>query len=222
MKKIEVSQGIKLASIWCVWAFLAVGSIGWALFVVLKYFDAVKDASSWIQAFGSVLAIFAAVWVASNQSRQLQVQQHQKKIVLLRSLLVLSARAFRVCEGLISYDIDSYLSSDNLVRGLNKSFGGINILELPDPRLIDLVCSIGECMQEIQERLVDEQNEAMKAYYAKSQRLTVILATVMVSTNGIGKVFNELNGSVSEDHPEHISLKRPRGTSPSEPTSNND
>lgn len=216
MKKMQIPTSMKLASVWAVWTFLAVGSIGWALFVVLNASGAIKDAAAWVQAFGAIFAIIMAVWIASSQSRQLQIQQHRKDVVLLKSLQVLSSRASRVCEGLINYEHANELSTKNLIKGLSKSFDDINILQLPDHRLIDFVCGIRDCFRDIQEGLVDEIDDRKKIEYANSRRLTVILATVMVANDGIIKAFNEINNSVSESHPEHVPLMKPKATSSTE------
>ncbi|MBJ2208626.1 hypothetical protein JFT33_18735 [Pseudomonas carnis] len=67
MKKLEIPEGLKIASIWLVWAFVAVGVVGWSLFVVLRAFDVTQDAAAWVQAFGSILAIVGALSVSRKQ-----------------------------------------------------------------------------------------------------------------------------------------------------------
>ncbi|MED7670309.1 hypothetical protein GXB78_24185 [Pseudomonas moraviensis subsp. stanleyae] len=54
------------ATVWVVWLFLAIGALGWALFVLLDSFDAKKDAAAWVQAFGSIAAIVGAFLVAQR------------------------------------------------------------------------------------------------------------------------------------------------------------
>jgi hypothetical protein len=69
VKKLETPEIMKLASVWVVWTFLAVGAIGWSLFVVLKAFDATKDAAAWVQAVGSIIAVGVAAYLPIWHSR---------------------------------------------------------------------------------------------------------------------------------------------------------
>lgn len=59
MKRFEISQTMKVATVWVAWAFLSVGALGWALFTVLGHFE-VKEQAGWVQAIGGVLAIVGA------------------------------------------------------------------------------------------------------------------------------------------------------------------
>ncbi|SDF23478.1 hypothetical protein [Phytopseudomonas seleniipraecipitans] len=63
MSWFPVSHSMKVASVWGIWAFIAIGSLGWALFVVLAHFDALDNAHGWVQAVGSILALIVAIVV---------------------------------------------------------------------------------------------------------------------------------------------------------------
>lgn len=65
-----MSASMRLASIWAVWAFVAIGSLGWSLFVLLEAFGVLDDAAAWVQAIGSILAVIVAIVVASQQHRR--------------------------------------------------------------------------------------------------------------------------------------------------------
>lgn len=69
MAKWIVPDEVKLASVWIVWGFLGLGSLGWGLFVLLDYFKVLSDAAAWVQAVGSVVAILVAVWVSHREVR---------------------------------------------------------------------------------------------------------------------------------------------------------
>ena len=71
MKGLKIPPAMSIATIWMIWLFLAVGVMGWVLFVLLDAFDAKKDAAAWVQAVGSILAIVAAFLVA-NRAHELQ------------------------------------------------------------------------------------------------------------------------------------------------------
>lgn len=75
MKKIEIPESMKLASVWAVWAFFAFGAFGWALFVLLRAFDVVKDAAAWVQAIGSIAAIWGAFSISNNQVKRQELQR---------------------------------------------------------------------------------------------------------------------------------------------------
>ncbi|WP_265533567.1 hypothetical protein [Pseudomonas saponiphila] len=82
MKKIEIPESMKEASVWAVWVFLAVGAVGWALFVVLRAFDVTKDAAAWVQAVGSIAAIWGAFSISNAQVRrqeELKVQEGKRR-----------------------------------------------------------------------------------------------------------------------------------------------
>ncbi len=65
----KMPESMKQASIWVVWAFIAIGVLGWALFVVLDHFE-VKEQASWVQAVGSVMAIGVAIWISELGHRR--------------------------------------------------------------------------------------------------------------------------------------------------------
>lgn len=74
MKRFEIPENMKLVSIWVVWGFLAIGVLGWALFVVLDFFEVKKQAASWVQAIGSIAGIAIAIYVPYMQ------KQHADKV----------------------------------------------------------------------------------------------------------------------------------------------
>ncbi|WP_041705825.1 hypothetical protein [Pseudomonas fulva] len=75
MKLWSMPDSMKLFSVWAVWAFIAIGALGWGLFVVLEYFDSKNDAAVWVQAIGSVVAIGIAIWVPYHQGHQIRMQR---------------------------------------------------------------------------------------------------------------------------------------------------
>lgn len=90
MKGLKVPPAMSVATIWIVWLFLAIGSMGWALFVLLDAFDAKKDAAAWVQAVGSVLAIIVAIAVANAQTQRAYSAAKQAEKELLDKLFVVA------------------------------------------------------------------------------------------------------------------------------------
>lgn len=78
MKRFEIPESMKVASIWVVWGFLAIGTLGSALFVVLDYFGVKEQAAAWVQAVGSIGAIVAAGFLPLWHSRKLEQRETQR------------------------------------------------------------------------------------------------------------------------------------------------
>ncbi|MFP3535293.1 hypothetical protein [Pseudomonas sp. SIMBA_021] len=84
MKKFSMPPGMKVASVWVVWAFLAIGGLGWALFVVLDAFGAKEKAADWAQAAGSILAIIgAAAFPIFHSKKNAEESQSQTDTLLM-------------------------------------------------------------------------------------------------------------------------------------------
>ena len=107
MKGLKVPPLMSVATVWVVWLFLAIGALGWALFVLLDAFDAKKDAAAWVQAVGSVLAIIVAIAVASSQNQRAYQAAKQTERELLDKLLVVANFVADV-----SVNASSYLSDN--------------------------------------------------------------------------------------------------------------
>ncbi|MEQ9725233.1 hypothetical protein ABRP29_06285 [Pseudomonas sp. WHRI 8822A] len=95
-----MSESMKVASIWVVWAFLATGALGWALFTVLVHFRVQKDAAAWVQAIGSIFAIIAAIWIAGAQARRERNRIRSQQQVMNVIVLDIANRAKRHCRAL--------------------------------------------------------------------------------------------------------------------------
>lgn len=89
MKSIQMPDAMKLASLWVIWAFVAIGVLGWALFVVLDAFGVKDQAAAWVQALGSIGAILGAIWISNGQARrELDTRAEQHWQYLLRAFSV--------------------------------------------------------------------------------------------------------------------------------------
>ncbi|WP_312491925.1 hypothetical protein [Pseudomonas cremoris] len=80
LKKTEIHEAMKLASVWVIWIFLSIGTVGWALFVLLDTFGVLKDGAAWVQAIGSIMAILIAIWLPSYQhNKQLMAEENKRR-----------------------------------------------------------------------------------------------------------------------------------------------
>ena len=117
MKKWKFPLLMNTATVWVVWLFLAIGALGWALFVLLDAFDAKKDAAAWVQAVGSVLAIIVAIAVASSQNQRAYQAAKQVERELLDKLFVVANFVADV-----SGNASSYLSDNASDRRMVSRF----------------------------------------------------------------------------------------------------
>ncbi|MGF0336749.1 hypothetical protein [Ectopseudomonas toyotomiensis] len=97
MKRFEMPESMKLASIWVVWGFLAIGALGWALFVVLDFFGVKEQAAAWVQAVGSITAIGAAIWISERGHRRDREIANQAKLDELCRVVGLAERGVYEC-----------------------------------------------------------------------------------------------------------------------------
>ncbi|WP_146249893.1 MULTISPECIES: hypothetical protein [unclassified Pseudomonas] len=150
MKKIEIPENIILASVWVVWAFLAVGALGWALFVVLKAFDATKDAAAWVQAVGSIAAIIAAIIISSADRSFTRDQIRSRNIVVIRAAEELCFEAYCAILHLNRYMVTHYqpVTSDSppgirqslqKVEAVLRDLSAIDLMSMPTPAVVDCI-----------------------------------------------------------------------------------
>lgn len=103
MKGLKFPPMMAMASVWVVWVFLALGALGWALFILLDAFDAKKDAAAWVQAVGSVLAIIVAIAVANTQNQRARRTEIYAERELLDKLLVVATFVAEVSRNAAQY-----------------------------------------------------------------------------------------------------------------------
>jgi len=153
VKKVETAAAMKLASAWVVWAFLAIGALGWALFVVLEFFDAKNDAAAWVQAVGSVAAIIAAVIISSADRRSNKKHIRARELVVIRAVeeICLEARHAVACldAGLRNFyrPVTPDAPSDirerlNYVEELQRDLVAIDLMSMPNTDMVESVIQI--------------------------------------------------------------------------------
>lgn len=98
MKRFQMPESMKVASIWVVWGFLAIGALGWALFVVLGFFGVERDAAAWVQAIGSIAAVMLAAWVANHQTAMTLQFRRDADAEALKKIVAIAKYAGKVSE----------------------------------------------------------------------------------------------------------------------------
>lgn len=94
MDDLSDPSAIKIASIWVVWSFLALGILGWGLWVVLLVVGTQEAVSAWVQAIGSIGAIlpqYSSLSVALGNSARIGLQTVLNTCRKLTSLLLTQA-----------------------------------------------------------------------------------------------------------------------------------
>lgn len=144
-------------SLWSLWSLLIGSAVLWLLYGAAAYWGdrgvELPDVAGWIQAFGSIGAILAAAYIASEDRRSERLRDKKKEAVICLALLyqaeeakaVLWARSITFKH---QYDatmeipksmIDSVVSN---LDGQIQAMQAIDLYALPDPRLVNIVVAI--------------------------------------------------------------------------------
>lgn len=145
MAKWKVPEGMAEASIWVVWAFLAIGALGGGLFVLLDFFGAKADAPAWIQAIGSVLAILAAVWISSRQHVELRRERNAQERAICSVVTVIAWRMASLTEALqtnlltatnVSATLGTWIE---LIQRERAALQELDLLRMPKAEIIHMI-----------------------------------------------------------------------------------
>lgn len=120
MKRFQMPESMKLACIWVVWIFLAIGALGWALFVVLDAFGVKDQAAAWVQAIGSIAGIAIAIYVPYMQKLHAEKVRRDEAIDASISsqdaALILIDHHINLMKRIISADLGSYTKLSDLEK----------------------------------------------------------------------------------------------------------
>ncbi|NWE12443.1 hypothetical protein [Pseudomonas yamanorum] len=92
MKNFSMPNEMRVASIWIVWAFVAIGVLGWALFIVLDAFGVKSDAAAWVQAVGSIMAILGAAAFPVFHSKKNAIEMQERTNAIIKTAADLISR----------------------------------------------------------------------------------------------------------------------------------
>lgn len=148
----KIPESMKLACIWVVWCFLAIGALGWTVMVVIEAVGPI-DAPDWVQAIGSVAAIVAAIFIANADRRSARSDSRRRELVILCAVHnaaqdAVSAMWF-LDEGLRKYyrpitedspaDIRERIEFiDSAIRSLK----GIDLMQMPFPEVVEALIQL--------------------------------------------------------------------------------
>lgn len=142
--RLKILQRLKVASIWVVWFFLAIGALGWSLFVVIEAFNVKKDAAAWLQAFGGIAAVGAAFYIGNKQTRDAMAARRERHEVIFELVRSVTDRAATV-SSLLFHSFGDVQSGDialkteiiATVEAQLMALKGINPVDLPLPEMVE-------------------------------------------------------------------------------------
>ena len=144
MSKLQIPSQMGVYTVVVVWIFLAIGALGWALFVVLDAFGATQTASAWVQAVGSLSAVFTALYVANKQARDTAHARRRRDEVAMKLVCGVAKRAAAVSSLLFTnfqqmQNGDEALKTEILttVEEQLLALRGINPIELLLPEMVE-------------------------------------------------------------------------------------
>lgn len=155
---------MKLASLWVIWFFLAIGVLGGGTFAVLDYFDAKREAAGWAQAIGSIGAILVAIWIAWEKDRRDDAREAKKELVILQAIQLIAEGAKSVAEQLrsvnVRFDVRTGFDQAREVASIYiDQLNAIHIASLPDPEMVKSYFRLMATMQDLEIRLREMERD---------------------------------------------------------------
>lgn len=187
MKGLKIPQAMRTASIWVVWLSIAIGALGWSLFVLLDAFDVKKDAAAWVQAVGSVVAILIAVWVANRESvERAEAMKNQDK-ELLKKVYGVAKYAAQISVTTFTH-VNQECPEEELLRKLLRSLEEceslsreVSFIQVPVAEValgwLELRRAVSEVREYVQKYLSDPAFNNRDRYYlelAKNRAVTAL------------------------------------------------
>jgi len=153
MKGFQMSDSMRVASVWVVWTFLAVGAVGWALMVVLKAFCLMDQAAPWVQAIGSVLAVVAAIVIFNADRIEGRKRERRKETVVLQAVSYMAADACSALgylnDGLRKHfrpitdeSPQEIRECVELVDQAVRELSSIDLFQMPDPEVVKTLITL--------------------------------------------------------------------------------
>lgn len=194
----NVPRPMKVASIWAVWAFLAIGALGWALFVVLDYFG-VKEQAGWAQVVGAMLAIIGAgafPYMHESHRQRQRAESFRLVLLLLAQQQVLQmGRLIKTLEGAVfdfgDTSINGYLREGEHLRWLPhvEALQAIPVADLEPLHVLtlgDLKVGASFATALVERLNADEWNVIGDQELADIRRLQDLLLTAEVVVESLG------------------------------------
>lgn len=129
------------------------------------------EMASWVQAFGAIISIWAAWWIASQQSKRSEAERRRGDIAKCTVILSLLEYVLRV----VKHEIPEYQSArsgrdvrESLAKTL-LMLDRIDMLSLPDPIVVSAVFEVRRAVEifdlKLKECLRIGSNDLFKVHY---------------------------------------------------------
>jgi hypothetical protein len=155
-------QGISFKSLlqsWC-----SAQSVCLFLFVVYLLVLAVRtfqlgssDIASWVQAFGAIVSIWAAWWIASQQSRRAEAENRRSDLAKCAAIFGLLEHVLRVVQCKPEANKGT-ISGIAVCAGLESALSmldRIDVLVVPDPVIVNAVFSARRAVEKLDIKIKD-------------------------------------------------------------------
>lgn len=152
----SIPREMGVFTVWWLWLLMLGIPTLWLLVGVFVHFGVLdKDSPGWVQAVGSIAAVFAAVLIANEQGRQ-QARERQSKDRVVSHLVVgVAARAAAVSSLLFQSfnDLQQQVKETNeeiltTVESQVLALRGINPVDLPRPEMVEPFLRIRAAMEQ--------------------------------------------------------------------------
>ena len=151
-----ISREIGVYTVWWVWLLLLGISTLWLMIGVFIHFGVLdKDSPGWVQAIGSIAAIFVAVLVAHRQGEQQTLERLNKDRVVSNLIVGVATRAASVASLLFHSFNDLQMqvqeTNDEILTTVESqvlALRGINPMDLPRPEMVEPFLRIRAIMEQ--------------------------------------------------------------------------
>lgn len=148
-----------------VWIALLGTSLLWMVVGICKYYGMELKGGDWVQAAASLTGVGAAIFIANSQFRRDALAEKNKKKVALAALVKMAEVAGVEVNHLYMNASPNNRSPMHLerVRSMERSFMAVDILNLPDAKMVEYVLQIRSMLEysaqqmELAHNLIDAQ-----------------------------------------------------------------
>lgn len=148
-----------------VWIALLGTSLLWMVVGICKYYGMELKGGDWVQAAASLTGVGAAIFIANSQFRRDALAEKNKKKVALAALVKMAEVAGVEVNNLYMNASPNNRSPMHLerVRSMERSFMAVDILNLPDAKMVEYVLQIRSMLEysaqqmELAHNLIDAQ-----------------------------------------------------------------
>lgn len=151
-----ISREMGVFTVWWLWLLMLGIPALWLLIGIFAHFGVLdKESPDWVQAVGSIAAVFAAVLVANRQGQQ-QVRERQNKDRVVSHLVVGVAKRAAAVSSLLFQsfnDLQQQVKETNeeiltTVESSVLALRGINPVDLPRPEMVEPFLRIRAAMEQ--------------------------------------------------------------------------